>query len=157
MPSIKASSAFCVCDEHFLRLYQCTFFSVWDNPKDLFSKAWWYGEKFRKFPQKLDGKIDFEILLSLRKSNRENATGHTPIPNKKRDWTTEVVHFHRKKNPKQPLRLRMWSTTTFFSRESDKNAAEEEENPVWARCLKITEKVSFNLASEASYVNIDKS
>ena len=26
--------------------------------------------------------------------------------------------------------------------------------PKWARCLKITEKVSFNIASEASYVYI---
>ena len=62
--------------------------------------------------------------------------------------------FTEKKPKATFLRLRMWSTTTLFSRESDKNAAEEEENPVWARCLKITEKVSFNLASEASYVYI---
>ena len=57
------------------------------------------------------------------------------------------------KNPQVvlPLLSTAWlQSSTFMLSYTHNNA--DVKNPDFARCLKITEKVSFNIASEASYV-----
>ena len=62
------------------------FFSIWENPKDLYSMAKNSENSTSKADFRLDGKIDLVF-------KKEMQQAITPIPNKNPDLTTEVVHF----------------------------------------------------------------
>lgn len=115
------SGFLCMWWTFFAAISMHFFFSIWENPKDLYSMAKNSENSTSKADFRLDGKIDLVF-------KKEMQQAITPIPNKNPDLTTEVVHFQYRKKEKQ-LRIRMW-TTTLFSRESDKNVAEKRGNPV---------------------------
>ena len=87
----RSLALFSVCDEHFLRLYQCTFFSLREDPKDLSFPS------FMECPSKKIQKIPLKkLILGFRMrggqigsplykvKQQENATGHIlPLTYKK--------------------------------------------------------------------------
>ena len=115
------SGFLCMWWTFFAAISMHFFFSIWENPKDLYSMAKNSENSTSKADFRLDGKIDLVF-------KKEMQQAITPIPNKKKpDLTTRLCTFGSEK--KKQLRIRMW-TTTLFSRESDKNVAEKRGNPV---------------------------
>ena len=117
------SGFLCMWWTFFAAISMHFFFSIWENPKDLYSMAKNSENSTSKADFRLDGKIDLVF-------KKEMQQAITPIPNKNPDLTTRLCTFGSEK--KKQLRIRMW-TTTLFSRESDKNVAEKRGNPVCKR------------------------
>ena len=84
------SGFLCMWWTFFAAISMHFFFSIWENPKDLYSMAKNSENSTSKADFRLDGKIDLVF-------KKEMQQAITPIPNKNPDLTTEVVHFQYRK------------------------------------------------------------